>query len=130
MVSVTTDLPQGPPVGPLAFVVFISDMPLEQPLFAHKYMDDTTLSESFKSKEESHLQSTTDKVVQWSDSNKIKVNVKKTKEMTISFKRTPLEIQPVTIKGTPLEQVKFFKLLGVWIADDLTWHLAFTTCGN
>ena len=42
--------------------------------------------------------------------------------MIISFKSQAPDINPVTIHDTPLEQVKFFKLLGVWIADDLTWH--------
>ncbi len=120
--SMNGAMPQGSWLGPLAFVVFISDMPLEQPVFAHKYMDDTTLSECYNNPDESHMQSATDQVVRWSDSNKMRVNTKKTKEMVISFKRPAQVPDPIVIEGNPLEQVHFFKLLGIWISDDLTWH--------
>jgi hypothetical protein len=51
------------------------------------------------------------------------INVKKTKEMRISFLKQSLELEPLRINGNKIETVKSFKLLGVWITADLTWKL-------
>ena len=46
--------------------------------------------------------------------------------MIIDFSRSPSITKPLTMAGVELECVHHFKLLGVWIADDLAWdkHVA------
>ena len=46
--------------------------------------------------------------------------------MTIHFKKVPPITNPIIIKGSSLERVQHFKLLGVWISDDLTWDFHIT----
>ena len=113
-------MPQGSWLGPLSFIVHISDLNL--PMMLHKYMDDTTISEIISTSEDSVMQDTANSVLQWSTTNKMKINAKKTKEMVINFSNTPLNLPPLTIDGLELECVHEFKLLGVWIQDNLSWE--------
>jgi hypothetical protein len=113
-------MPQGSWLGPLCFIVFISDLSLD--ILLHKYMDDTTASEGFVHGHDSKLQEATDSIIQWSDNNKTKLNTKKTKEMVINFKRTACSPPPLTLQDTTIERVSTFKLLGVLLADDLGWE--------
>ena len=48
-------------------------------------------------------------------------NIDKTKDMIISFLQQTMDIPPVTIQGTDLEQVSSVKLLGIIINNKLTW---------
>ena len=58
----------------------------------------------------------------WSESNKMKINESKTKELFISMKRPPATHPSLTINGKSIERVSNFKLLGIWMSDDLTWN--------
>ena len=111
-------MPQGSWLGPLCFIVFISDLQLVETLM-HKYMDDTTVSEGLA--HTSKMQAAGDSIVKWSEENKTKLNTKKTKEMVISFKRTPTEVPPLTLNNTIIDRVSTFKLLGVLLTDTLSW---------
>ena len=93
-------------------------------LFKHtasiQYVDDTTVSEILAPDEDSRMQSALDELITWSDSNYMKVNSKKTKEMILGQlrKQQPL---PLLISNHNVEQVTSFKLLGVTINDALKW---------
>jgi len=53
-------------------------------IFSHNYLlDDTTVSEILDRDEDSRMQSSLDKLIAWSDSNYMKINSKKTKEMIL-----------------------------------------------
>ncbi len=65
----------------------------------------------------------------FAESNHMKLNPKKCKEMVID----PLEydttvLRPIPICNTTIETVKKYKLLGVILTDDLKWtdHVAYT----
>ena len=49
--------------------------------------------------------------------------IKKTKEFRISFLKTPLAIDQLTINNISLDIVQSFKLLGITISSDLTWTI-------
>lgn len=112
-------MPQGSWLGPLSFIVHISDLNL--PLRVHKYMDDTTISEAISTSEDSVMQNTANSVLEWSNKNNMKINAKKTKEMIINFSNTPLNLAPLKIDDCELECVTEFKLLGVWLQSNLSW---------
>ena len=66
---------QGSWLGPKLFVFMLINMPLD--LLTHKYMDDTTITESIADVEASKMQQVADQVAQISEENKMKLNAKK-----------------------------------------------------
>ena len=87
----------------------------------HKYIDDITITEQITNGEVSHLQKSLDSITGWSSTNSMKINGRKTKEMTISFKKTKPQLDPITHEGIPIESVDNFKLLGIWVSNNMTW---------
>ncbi len=58
----------------------------------------------------------------FSQDNCLSLNVSKTKELIVDFrKRQQRPYTPLMISGTPVERVSSFKYLGVNISEDLTW---------
>ena len=111
--------------GPASTSVYISDMDISAYLLSISTW--TTLScpnASNKKTTVSQLQAGVDRVVRWSYSNRMKVNENKSKEMVITFKKESSPLPPVNINitGRELEVVHHFKLLGVWLFDNLSWH--------
>ena len=114
-------MPQGSCLGLLCFVVYILKMRIPPGIWIHKYVDDSTLSERIKLASDSKLQNAATDVENWSTENKMRLNPRKTKEMLIHFRKKPLNVPLITINNTPLQRVSCFKLLGVWLSDDLKW---------
>jgi hypothetical protein len=52
----------------------------------------------------------------------MKLNVKKTKEFTVSFLKTKPSLEPLTINNRPIEVVHTVKLLGVQLSSNLKWN--------
>ena len=54
----------------------------------------------------------------------MKINSKKCKEMIINFMQCiPFLLVPLTVGGSVIERVVTYKLLGVYISDDLSWNV-------
>ncbi len=53
--------------------------------------------------------------------NRLSLNINKTKELVVDFRRQKREHTPTIIDGTPVERVSSFRSLGVHITEDLTW---------
>ena len=54
----------------------------------------------------------------------MKLNSKKCKEMIINFMQySPFPPDPLTVGGYVIERVVTYKLLGVYISDDLSWNV-------
>ena len=88
-----------------------------------KYVDDSTIWEVCnRDGSDSVLQTAADQASQWTDENNMILNTDKTKIMEIYFGKKPLNTQPVTVNGTPIECVNVFKLLGIMINSNLSWH--------
>ncbi len=57
----------------------------------------------------------------WCQENHLSLNIDKTKELVVDYRRQSREHTPITIDKTPVERVSSFKFLGVHITEDLTW---------
>ena len=57
----------------------------------------------------------------WCQENNLTLNVNKTKEMIMDFRKQQREHPPIHIAGTVVEKVESFKFLGVHITDKLKW---------
>ena len=57
----------------------------------------------------------------WCKDNNLSLNLIKTKEMIVAYKKRRTEQAPILIDGAVVEQVESFKFLGVHITNKLTW---------
>ena len=57
----------------------------------------------------------------WCQDNNLSLNVIKTKEMIVYYRKKRTEHAPILIDGVAVEQVESFKFLGVHITNKLTW---------
>jgi hypothetical protein len=112
-------VPQGTKLGPVLFILMIHD--LRPALDTIKYVDDTTIFTATTDPSTTVLQEAATYAYQWSAQNNMKVNASKTKVMNISFSKKR-QFPPIIMEGVELETVSNFKVLGVILADDLTWN--------
>ena len=114
-------IPQGTKLGPILFAVMVNDL-ISTWRPRAKFVDDLTALEIIPRNSPSIMQFIVDDVQSFSSDNNMKLNPLKCKEMFIDFLHyNSCELQPIVTNGTFIERVKSFKLLGVFISDDLTW---------
>ena len=85
LAPISFGVPQGSVLGPLLFILFVNDLPLHSNQNLDLYADDSTLHSSGNSIKELNntLSSAMEDIEQWSTSNGMVVNCKKTKSMVI-----------------------------------------------
>jgi hypothetical protein len=57
----------------------------------------------------------------WCQDNNLSLNVIKTKEMIVGYRKRRTEHAPILIDRAVVEQIERFKFLGVHIISKLTW---------
>ena len=121
VVSTHAGTPQGTISGPNDFKLLINDLKFD--LHYVKYVDDTSVLSVSDDPLDNSLQMAADSLLAWSDDNGMRVNETKTKEMLVYFGKIFNEsfVPRIVINGRQLERVKTFKLLGVYVSDDLSW---------
>ena len=118
-------MPQGTKLGPWLFLIMINDLAISNASL-WKYVDDTTASEVVRKGQVSNAQIIADEVAEWSNRNRVKLNIDKCKELRISFPTVSREFPPVVIGGECIKAVSDAKLLGVTISSDLSWNAHIT----
>ena len=89
-----------------------------------KFADDTTLSGLISDNDESSYRNEVNRLVEWCSQNNLVLNVAKTKEMIIDFRRSSSTPKlPIFINGEEVEQVDCFKFLGIHISNKLDWSV-------
>ena len=105
--QINAGVPPGTILRPLFFLVMINDLTTTHPLY--KYVDYCSTYEVVSRPAcNSTLQLDIDIICDWSNTNNIRLNVKKTKEFRISFVQSEPEFDHLTIEGSPLEIVDSF----------------------
>ena len=85
-----------------------------------KFADDTAVVGLITDSDETAEREVRDLTV-WCKDNNISLNVIKTKEMIVDYRRRRTGNTPILIDGAVVEQVESFKFLGVHINNKLTW---------
>jgi len=102
---------QGSLLGPLTFIVLVDY--LTTGCMTHKFVDDTIHFQNLSTRENPVL-------LDWSSSNYMNVNIKKTKEMIICPSNSNV-FSPLRVADVEIERVDVSKLLGVYINRSLKW---------
>ena len=121
---IQTGVPQGSILGPLLFLLYINDLPRSSNNFKMiMYADDTTLYCNIENRE--HCEDTINKelsnIHQWLTSNKLSLNIKKTKFMVFHTTKKKIEYPDLNINGIAIEKINQFSFLGLYINNNLTW---------
>ena len=121
-VKIKFGVPQGSILGPLLFLIFINDLPQASNFFIRLFADDTFLcaqNEDLLLLEKEVNRELT-KVYKWLASNKLTLNMDKSKCMIISKKRKTSNMS-IRINGKELKHCDSYKYLGVYIDKNLSW---------
>ena len=127
LLGITCGVPQGSILGPLLFLIFISDMPRCTKLLTNLFADDTTYQASGKNLHQliTLVNIELEKAAEWFNANHLTVHPGKTK--FIIFGNPKEEIPDIYLNGFKLERIhekgttKSFKFLGVHLDENLSW---------
>ena len=115
--------PQGTKRAPLLFCILVNGMAVKCKCRI-KYVDDATAMEIIPRCSPSYLPFTVSDIYTYASLRGMKLNSKKCKEMIINFMQySPFPPAPLTVGGSVIERVLTYKLLGVYISEDLSWNV-------
>ena len=117
--STSTGSPQGTVLSPVLFTLYTNDCTGSPITPFIKYSDDTALQDLSNS--DSVYFEEVYKFVDWCKNNYLNLNVKKTKELIIDFRRVPAAIADLVIDGERVERVSEYKYLGTTIDSKLNF---------
>ncbi len=121
--TISTGAPQGYVLSPRLFSLYKNDCTSKDPsIKLLKFADDTTLIGLIQDRDESAYRQEVKELAVWCSLNNLELNMLKTVEMTVDFRRNPPVLPPLTIMNSTVTAVESFRFLGTTISQDLKWH--------
>ncbi|KAK3559104.1 hypothetical protein QTP86_004116 [Hemibagrus guttatus] len=122
--TLNTGAPQGCMLSPLLFTLLTHVCAaMHSSNHIIKFADDMNVVGLISKNEESAYREEVQWLTAWCKDNKLSLNMEKTKEMVVDFRRAQSDHSLLNINGSNVKIVKSTKLLGVHLAEDLTWSL-------
>ena len=129
---INNGVPQGSILGPLLFSIFINDIPncVVHSLF-HLYADDFQIYRSFLPvdgrKAVNELNNDLKRISEWSRTNGLQLNVRKTQSIVFRSKRSRHEhinsLPKVKLDNNELDYSSYVKNLGLYMDEHLDWKI-------
>ena len=117
-----TGTPQGTVLSPFLFTLYTTDFSYcTETCHLQKFSDDSAVVGCITDGNESEYRTVVDNFVTWSCKNHLQLNVSKTKELVVDFRRSKGPVTPVTIHGASVDMVENYKYLGVYLDNKLDW---------
>ena len=121
--SIISGVPLSSILGPLSFLIFINDLPKSYSMKSILFADDTVLVQSDNNlgKLQNSVNHEMTKVMDWLTTNKLSLNISKTKYMLITNKHVSTEYFVINVNSNRIERTLTYKYLGVNVDEKLTW---------
>ncbi|KAK3560212.1 hypothetical protein QTP86_000769 [Hemibagrus guttatus] len=122
--TLSTGAPQGCVLSPLLFTLLTHNCAaMHSSNHIIKFTDDTTVVGLISKNDESAYREEVQWLTAGCRANNLSLNIDKTKEMVVDFRRAQSDHSPLNIDRSSVEIVKSTKFLGVHLAENFTWTL-------
>jgi hypothetical protein len=88
-----------------------------------KFADDTTVLGLITKGDESAYREEVHRLTEWCSENNLSLNIKKTKELIIDYRKKQDTHTPIHINGETVERFSSFKFMGIHISVNLSWTI-------
>ena len=116
--------PQGCVLSSFLYLLYTNDcISLSDMVKIFKFADDTTVTGLISCNDETAYRSEVSSLVEWCSQNNLSLNISKTKEIIVDFRKNKADLQPLVINDQAVEIVESFKFLGTTISSSLKWNI-------